>query len=48
MCYESSCEYALIHRVDDEYIDYDDYDDFEENVAASNNAAVDPYAGACA
>ncbi|KAI1795079.1 ubiquitin conjugating enzyme family protein [Ganoderma leucocontextum] len=30
---------------DDEYIDYDDYEDFEENVGASNNAAVDPYAG---
>ena len=46
MCYKFSRGRALIHRVDDEYIDYDDYDDFEENVAASNNAAVDPYAGA--
>lgn len=31
---------------DDEYIDYDDDDDFEDNVASSNNAGVDPYAGA--
>ena len=45
MCYKFSRGRALIHRVDDEYIDYDDYD-FEDNPGASNNAAVDPYAGA--
>ena len=29
MCYKFSRGRALIHRVDDEYIDYNDYEDFE-------------------
>lgn len=44
---EAPCGHSpLIQSLDDdEYIDYDD-DDFEEKIEGSNNAAVDPYAGA--